>query len=60
MQILTTEEASKLLKTDVRTLQKRAQKGYYPARVCGRDGRKYLFNEDALLEFVFSDKKDVA
>ncbi len=57
MKILTTEEAAKLLRTDVRTLQKRAQKGYYPSNVCGRDGRKYLFNEEKLLEFVFSNKK---
>lgn len=54
MKILTTEEAAKLLRTDVRTLQRQAKKGNYPANVCGRIGRKYLFNEDNLIEFVFS------
>ncbi len=53
MIILTLKETAKLLKTDKRTLQKRAQKGYYPSDVCGRDGRKYLFNEEALLNFIF-------
>lgn len=56
MKILTASEAAKLLRTDVRTLQKQAQKGNYPANVCGRVGRKYLFDEDALMEFVFSKK----
>ncbi|MBS5860196.1 helix-turn-helix domain-containing protein [bacterium] len=59
MRIITTEEAAKLLRTDIRTLQKQAQKGNYPPEVCGRVGRKYLFNEEALIEFIFS-KKDVA
>lgn len=59
MKIITTEEAAKLLRTDIRTLQKQAQNGNYPANVCGRVGRKYLFNEEALIEFIFS-KKDVA
>ena len=49
MKILTTEEAAKLLRTDVRTLQRQAQKGYYPSDVCGRAGRKYLFNEEAFV-----------
>ncbi|DAA94155.1 TPA: hypothetical protein CPT88_08790 [Candidatus Gastranaerophilales bacterium HUM_8] len=56
MKILTASEAAKLLRTDVRTLQKQAQKGNYPANVCGRVGRKYLFDEEALMEFVFSKK----
>ncbi len=59
MKIITTEEAAKLLRTDIRTLQKQAQKGIYPTNVCGRIGRKYLFNEEALIEFIFS-KKEVA
>lgn len=59
MKIITTEEAAKLLRTDIRTLQKQAQNGNYPNNVCGRVGRKYLFNEEALIEFIFS-KKDVA
>lgn len=57
MNILTTEEAAKLLRTDIRTLQKQAQKGNYPPEVCGRVGRKYLFNEEALLQFIFSRKE---
>lgn len=56
MKIITTEEAAKLLRTEVRTLQKQAQKGNYPSDVCGRVGRKYLFNEEALLQFIFSTK----
>ncbi len=59
MKVITTEEAAKLLRTDIRTLQKQAQNGNYPTNVCGRVGRKYLFNEEALIEFIFS-KKDVA
>lgn len=59
MKILITEEASKLLRMDKRTLQKLAQKGYFPKHVCGRVGRKYLFKEEALIEFIFS-KKEVA
>lgn len=54
MQIITTLEASKLLKLDVRTLQKQAKGGKFPAEVCGRVGRKYLFNADALLAYIFS------
>ena len=56
MKIITTEEAAKLLRTDIRTLQRQAQIGFYPASVCGRVGRKYLFNEEELLKFVFSEK----
>ncbi|MBR1425342.1 helix-turn-helix domain-containing protein [bacterium] len=59
MNILTTEEAARLLRTDVRTLQRQAQKGYYPSDVCGRAGRKYLFNEEALLAFLFPKKVTV-
>lgn len=59
MKIITTEEAAKLLRTDIRTLQKQAQNGNYPSNVCGRVGRKYLFNEEALIEFIFS-KKEIA
>lgn len=56
MKVMTIEEVAKLLKIDKRTLQKQAQKGYFPSGVCGRVGRKYLFNEEALLNFVFSNK----
>ena len=59
MNIFTTEEASKLLRIDKRTLQKLAQKGYFPKHVCGRVGRKYLFKEEALIEFIFF-KEEVA
>ena len=54
MKIITTLEASKLLKLDVRTLQKQVKGGKFPAEVCGRVGRKYLFNVDALLAYIFS------
>lgn len=54
MQIISTLEASKILKLDVRTLQKLAKGGKFPAEVCGRVGRKYLFNSDALLAYIFS------
>lgn len=54
IEIITTLEASKLLKLDVRTLQKQAQKGIFPAEVCGRVGRKYLFNANALIAYIFS------
>ena len=56
MKIITTEEAAKLLRTEVRTLQKQAQKGNYTSDVCGRVGRKIVFNEEALLQFIFSTK----
>ena len=56
MRILTTIEVSKLLKIDIRTLQRQAQTGFYPANVCGRVGRKYLFNDEELLKFVFSER----
>ncbi|MCM1264882.1 MAG: helix-turn-helix domain-containing protein [Candidatus Gastranaerophilales bacterium] len=56
MKIITTEEAAKLLRTDIRTLQRQAKKGDYPINVCGRIGRKYLFNEEALIQFIFSNK----
>ena len=54
MEIISTLEASKILKLDVRTLQKLAKGGKFPAEVCGRVGRKYLFNADALLAYIFS------
>ena len=54
MKFLTTEEAARLLRTDVRTIQRQAKRGNYPSNVCGRIGRKYLFNEDNLIEYVFS------
>ena len=57
MKIITTKEAAKLLKMDIRTIQKLAQKGYFTQHVCGRVGRKYLFDEEALIEFIFSKKK---
>lgn len=59
MNILTTIDVSNLLHVDVRTLQKQAQSGYFPSHVCGRIGRKYLFNEEALLKFIFSSNTAV-
>ena len=54
MQRISTLEASRLLKLDVRTLQKQAKNGNFPAEVCGRVGRKYLFNAEALVAYIFS------
>lgn len=54
MNIISTLEAAKMLKLDVRTLQKQAKNGSFPVEVCGRVGRKYLFNADALLAYIFS------
>ena len=47
-------EAAKLLKSDVRTIERKAKAGYYPKDVCGRHGRVWLFNEEKLIEFIFS------
>ena len=54
MTIITTKQAAKLLHADVRTVQRNAKAGMYPAKVCGKHGRYYLFDQDALLAYVFS------
>lgn len=61
MEILTTKEVAKLVHSDVRTIQKKAESGYYPKNVCGRHGRYWLFNKENLLKFVFGElTKEVA
>ena len=56
MTIITTKQAAKLLHADVRTVQRNAKAGMYPTGVCGKHGRYYLFDEDALLNYIFSKK----
>lgn len=53
-EILNAGEAAKLLRADIRTVQRMAKDGKYPKGVCGRHGRYWLFNKAKLLEFVFS------
>ena len=53
MKILTTNEVAKVLRADKRTIQLKAKNGYYPKNVCTRHGRYYLFNEEALWDFLF-------
>lgn len=53
MEILNTKEVAQLLKSDIRTIQKKAENGDYPNGVCGKHGRYWLFNKDKLLEFIF-------
>ena len=54
MEILNSKEAAELLHADKRTVERNAKNGKYPAGVCGRHGRFWLFNKEKLLEFVFS------
>lgn len=53
--ILNTKEVAKLLKSDVRTIQRKAEAGQYPKGVCGKHGRYWLFNKTKLLEYVFNE-----
>lgn len=52
--ILNTKEVAKLLKSDVRTIQRKAEAGQYPKGICGKHGRYWLFNKTKLLEYVFN------
>lgn len=54
-EILNTKEVAKLLKSDVRTIQRKAEAGQYPKGVCGKHGRYWLFNKTKLLEYVFNE-----
>ena len=54
IKIISAPEAAKLLKSDVRTVERKAKSGYYPKDVCGRHGRYWLFNEEKLIKFIFS------
>ena len=53
--ILNTKEVAQLLKSDVRTIQRKAEAGQYPKGVCGKHGRYWLFNKTKLLEYVFNE-----
>ncbi len=53
MKILNTKEVARLLRTDKRSIQQKAKNGYYPSNVCAQHGRFYLFNEEALMRFLF-------
>ena len=53
MEILNTKEVAQLLKTDIRTIQRKAENGDYPPQVCGKHGRYWLFNKEELLKHIF-------
>lgn len=53
MEILNTAEVAKLLKSDIRTIQRKAEKGDYPKGICGKHGRYWLFDKEKLLEYIF-------
>ena len=55
MELITTKEVAKLVHSDVRTIQKKAEAGYYPRSVCGRHGRYWLFNKTNLIKFVVGE-----
>lgn len=55
MEILNTKEVAELLKSDKRTIQKKAERGEYPKGVCGKHGRYWLFNKEKLLNYIFSE-----
>ncbi len=57
---ISTKEAATILGIDPRTVQRHARIGYFPSDVCGRTGRKYLFNKDNLIKFIFSDRLGAA
>jgi len=54
IEILNAREVAELLKSDKRTVERKAKSGFYPSDVCGKHGRYYLFNKAKLLEFIFS------
>lgn len=58
MEILNAKDVAKLLKSSPRTIERKAQKGYYPPEVCGKHGRYWLFDKEKLIEFVFSANKE--
>lgn len=53
IEILDTLTVAKLLGEDVRTIQNKAKKGFYPKYVCNKHGRCYIFNKQELLKFLF-------
>ena len=56
-ELLTTKQVAKLLHADVRTIQRKADKGGFPAGVCGRHGRYWLFDKEKLMTHIFTAKK---
>lgn len=56
MNIIQTEDVAKLLKVCKRKVQNNAKEGKFPHTVCTRYGRQYIFNKDALLEWLFSEQ----
>ncbi len=52
---ITTKDVAKLVHSDIRTIQKKAEAGYYPKCVCGRHGRYWLFHEENLIKFIFGE-----
>jgi excisionase family DNA binding protein len=53
MELLNTKEVAQLLKSDKRTIQRKAEQGKYPQGVCGKHGRYWLFNKELLLQHIF-------
>jgi len=58
MTILNVKEVVELLHSDKRTVQRLANKGYFPKGVCGKFGRFWLFNKEKLEEFIFNTCPD--
>jgi len=55
LELITTKEVAKLVHSGRRTIQKKAEAGYYPKSVCGRHGRYWLFNKENLMKFIFGE-----
>ena len=53
VEILTTQEVADLVKEDKRTIERKAQNGFYPSYVCNKHGRCYKFHKQNLLNFLF-------
>lgn len=56
--ILNAREAAKLVRADMRTLERRAKEGRYPKGVCGKHGRYWLFNREKLLQYIFGASEE--
>lgn len=53
IEIITAKEAAELIKSTLRTVERKAQSGQYPSDVCGQHGRFWLFNKQKLLQHIF-------
>lgn len=53
IEILTTKEVAELVREDKRTIERKAQSGFYPSNVCSKHGRFYKFHKQNLLNFLF-------